>query len=139
MWLENLIDARKRAGNPPYRVIAEAVGVTERTISRLFQGETDRPYVDIILDVAEFLGVSAAEIFADTKATIGTKNVVELQKGLEVVTAERDLITAENSILKDKVTVLSAENDLLKLRLEHKEEIIALHNYYNKLEQSSQK
>ena len=132
MWLENLIEARKQAGNPPYRVIAEAVGVTERTISRLFQGETDRPFVDIILGVADFLGVSAAEIFADTKAVIGSKSVVELQKEIEVVTAERDLISAENTINKEKISVLTAENDLLKLQLAHKEELLALHNYYHK-------
>ena len=40
------------------------------------------------------------------------------------------LLQAENSILKDKNGTLTAENDLLRMTLEHKEEIIALHNYY---------
>lgn len=56
-----------------------------------------------------------------------------LQENVDVVTAERDLIIAENAILKDKVSTLTAENDMLKMQLKHKEEIIALHNYYNKL------
>lgn len=32
----------------------------------------------------------------------------------------------------DKVATLTAEIDLLRLKLEHKEELLALHNYYNK-------
>ena len=53
--------------------------------------------------------------------------------GRNVITAERDLVTAENAILKDKVVTLTAENDMLKMELKRKDEIIALHNYYNKL------
>ena len=40
------------------------------------------------------------------------------------------LLQAENAMFKDKVTALTSENDLLRLKLEHKEEIISLHNYY---------
>jgi cell division protein FtsB len=46
------------------------------------------------------------------------------------INAEMALLQAELSVLKDKVVILTAENDLLKMKLEHKEEIIALHNYY---------
>ena len=38
--------------------------------------------------------------------------------------------------MKDKVVALTAENDVLRLKLEHKEEIIALHNYYIKMKTS---
>lgn len=40
---------------------------------------------------------------------------------------------AENAILKEKVTALTSENEMLKMQIMHKDEIIALHNYYNKL------
>ena len=79
------------------------------------------------------LGGSLDDILADTKVVVGDANLVTLQENVDVVTAERDLIIAENAILKDKVSTLTAENDMLKMQLKHKEEIIALHNYYNKL------
>ena len=50
----------------------------------------------------------------------------------DVVEAERDLITAENAILKSKVDALTAEVELLKREIQHKDEIIAIHNYYIK-------
>ena len=43
------------------------------------------------------------------------------------------MVLAENTILKDKVATLTAEIELLNMQLKHKEEIIAIHNYYNKL------
>ena len=44
---------------------------------------------------------------------------------------------AENAVLKDKVSNLSVENDVLRMKPEHKEEIIFLQNYYNKLKSSN--
>ena len=72
-------------------------------------------------------------MLADTKMVVGEQNLAELNENVAVVTAERDLISAENAILKDKVAALAAENDMLKMEIKHKDEIIALHNYYNKL------
>lgn len=48
----------------------------------------------------------------------------------------RDMIAAENAVLKEKIAALTAENNLLSMQLKHKEEIIAIHNYYNKLKSS---
>ena len=42
-------------------------------------------------------------------------------------------VLAEAAISKDKITALSNENDLLKMQIKYKDEIISLHNYYNKL------
>jgi transcriptional regulator with XRE-family HTH domain len=132
MWLDNIKELKKAKGMSA-KQIAEATKLPERTITRIFSGDTDNPYVDTLHRIVTVLGGSLDDILADTKVVVGDANLVTLQENVDVVTAERDLITAENAILKDKVATLTAENDMLKMQLKHKEEIIALHNYYNKL------
>ena len=73
------------------------------------------------------------EIFAESGAVIGGQDLASLSEEVDVTSAERDLVAAENAILKDKVTALQAELDLVKMQLKHKEELLALHNYYNKI------
>lgn len=132
MWLDNIKELKKAKGMSA-KQIAEATKLPERTVNRIFSGDTDNPYVDTLHRIVTVLGGSLDDILADTKVVVGDQNLVTLQENVEVVTAERDLITAENAILKDRVATLTAENDMLKMQLKHKEEIIALHNYYNKL------
>ncbi len=132
MWLDNLKELKKVKGMSA-KLIAEKTNLPERTVNRIFSGDTDNPYVDTLHRIVTVLGGSLDDILADTKVVVGEQNLVALQENVDVVTAERDLLKAENAILKDKVSALTAENDHLKLQLTHKEEIIALHNYYNKL------
>lgn len=132
MWLDNIKELKKAKGMST-KQIADATKLPERTVTRIFSGDTDNPYVDTLHRIVTVLGGSLDDILADTKVVVGDANLVTLQESVDVVTAERDLITAENAILKDKVATLTAENDMLKMQLKHKEEIIALHNYYNKL------
>lgn len=132
MWLDNIKELKKAKGMST-KQIADATKLPERTVTRIFSGDTDNPYVDTLHRIVTVLGGSLDDILADTKVVVGDANLVTLQENVDVVTAERDLITAENAILKDKVATLTAENDMLKMQLKHKEEIIALHNYYNKL------
>jgi hypothetical protein len=93
--------------------------------------------VDTLHRIATVLEVSLDDILADTKVVVGEENLATLQENVGVVTAERDLITAENAILKDKVATLTAENDMLKMQLRHKEELLAVHNYYIKMQSST--
>ena len=132
MWLENIKELKKAKGMSS-KQIAELTNLPERTVSRIFSGDTDNPYVDTLHRIVTVLGGSLDDILADSKVVVGDKNLATLQENVDAVTAERDLLKAENAILKDKVSTLSAEIDLLKMQLTHKEEIIALHNYYNKL------
>lgn len=132
MWLDNLKELKRKTGMSS-KLIAEKTNLPERTVSRIFSGDTDNPYVDTLHRIVTVLGGSLDDILADTKVVVGEQNLVTLQENVDVVTAERDLITAENAILKDKVASLTAENEMLKMQLKHKEEIIALHNYYIKL------
>ncbi len=132
MWLDNLKELKKAKGLTA-KQIAERTNLPERTVNRILSGDTDNPYVDTLHRIVSVLGGSLDDILADTKVVVGEKNLVILQENVDAVTAERDLVNAENAILKDKVATLTAENDMLKMEIKHKDEIIALHNYYNKL------
>lgn len=136
MWLENLKDLKKQTGMSS-KQIAEATNLPERTVSRIFSGDTDNPYMDTLHRIVSVLGGSLDSIFADTKTVVGDANLAALQAEVDRLIAENGILTAENAVLKDKVSNLSAENDVLRMKLEHKEEIISLHNYYNKLKSSN--
>jgi transcriptional regulator with XRE-family HTH domain len=136
MWLENIKELKKEK-KMSVKQIAEQTKLPERTVIRIFSGETDNPYVDTLHRIVTALGGSLDDILADTKVVVGDQNLVDLKESVnavtaenETITAEKDLLIAENSILKDKVATLNAEVELLKMQLSHKEELLATHNYY---------
>lgn len=134
MWLDNLKELKKKSGMSS-KQIAEGTLMPERTISRIFTGETDSPTITTLIPIINFLGGSFDEIFADTKAIVGDKTLATLQADIAVITAERDSIAAENKILTDKVAVQTKEIELLNIKLMYTEKILATHDYYNKLKQ----
>lgn len=136
MWLENLKELKKSKGITS-KQIADATGIPECTIKRIFSGETTDPYITTVHRIVVVLGGSLDHIFAETNAVISTETVVEVKENVEAIKAERDLIITENEMLKAKNGALTMEIELLKKEIQHKEEIIAIHNYYNKLKQNS--
>ena len=132
MWLENLKELKAKKGMSS-KQIAELTKLPEKTVSRIFSGDTDSPYVDTLHRIVSVLGGSLDGILADTKTVVGDANLATLQAEVERVTAENAMLSAENAILTDKVNALTAEADLLRMKLEHKEELLALHNYYIKM------
>ncbi len=131
MWLDNLKELKKAKGMS-VKQIADATKLPERTVSRIFSGDTDNPYVDTLHRIVTVLGGSLDNILADTKTVVGSTNLITLQEDLDRLNNESMLLQAENALLKDKVCTLTAENDMLRMKLEHKEEIISIHNYYIK-------
>ncbi len=138
MWLDRIKERRKELGYT-IKYISQETKLPERTVSRIFSGETLSPCVDTLYSIAVVLELSLDELLADTNSVVGGKRYADLLKEytdliseIERLNSELALISAEHSVLKDKVGVLTAENDILRLKLEHKEEIISLHNYYMK-------
>ena len=125
MWLENLKELKKRS-NKSTKQIIEGTMLPERTIVRIFSGETNSPTITTLIPIVNFLGGSLDEIFADTKVIVGDETLATLQDNVNTV-------TAENKILNDKVAALTHENEMLRMQISYKDEIIALHNYYNNL------
>lgn len=132
MWLDNLKELKKSKGMSS-KQIAEATHLPERTVIRIFSGDTDNPYVDTLHRIVSVLGGSLDSILADTKMVVGDSTLVTLQEDNDRLNSENALLRAELASLKDKNCALNSENELLRLKLAHKEEIISLHNYYNKL------
>ena len=132
MWLENLKELKKRTGMS-IKQIADKAHLPEKTVSRIFSGETDHPRIDTLVLIVEAMGGKLSEIFADTSVVVASESLVEIKETAEVVEAENSVVSAKNDMLETKVAALTMEVELLKKELQHKEEIIALHNYYNKL------
>ena len=131
MWNERILEAKKAQKLSP-KIISERTGghLPERTISRILSGETENPRIDTIIELGAAVGLTPQEIFADTNVMIATETLVEIKESASVVEAERDLIIAENEMLKTKNAALTTENELLKKEIQHKDELLALHNYY---------
>ena len=129
MWLDNLKELKKAKGMTT-KQIADATKIPESTIKRIFAGDTDDPYVSTIHRIVITLGGSLDHILADTNAVLSTETIAEMKESVDVTVAERDSIAVENEMLKAKNTALTMENELLKKELAHKEELLALHNYY---------
>ena len=135
MWLDNLKDL-KTASGMTVKQIAERANLPERSVARIFSGDTDNPYVDTLHRIVTVLDGSLDCILADTKAVVGRADLVALQAEVERLNSELAIAGAENAVLNNKVANLTAENELLRLKLEHKEELLALHNYYIKMKAS---
>ena len=132
MWLENLKELKKSKGMTT-KQIADATKIPESTLKRIFSGETDDPYVSTIHRIVTVLGGSLDHILADTNAVLATASLAEVKENAEVVEAERDLVLAELEMLRAKTSAQETEILLLKEQLKHKDEILALINYFAKI------
>lgn len=131
-WLKNLIDLKNKTGMTT-KQIAEMENLAEKSVSNVFSGKSKSPSVNLIRRIITALGGKWREIFEESDAVIASQDLVTLQAEYDKLQAELATLQAENVSLKEKNVALEVENDRLRLTLEHKEEIIALHNYYNKL------
>lgn len=138
-WLINLIELKNRT-DMSAKQIAEKENLSEKSVSNVFLGKSKNPGVDLIRRIIHALGGSWREIFGESDAVIGSQDLITLQTEVDRLTEENVILTSSLNIAnldlvvqKDKVAALQSENDLLKIQLKHKEEIIAIHNYYNKI------
>lgn len=132
MWLENLKELKKKSGMTS-KQIAEMTHLPERTVVRIFSGETEHPYADTLDRIVKVFNCDLGDIFSDTEVIVGTPELVEIKETASIVEAERDLIVTENEMLKAKNAALTTEIELLKREIQHKDELIALHNYYKSI------
>ena len=94
MWLDILKSLKKEKGLS-VKQIAERTNLPERTVNRIFSGDTDNPYMTTLIPIVNVLGGSLDDIFADTKVVVATETIVELQENVEAVTAEKNLVISD--------------------------------------------
>ena len=134
MWLENLKELKKAKGMT-CKQIADATKIPESTIKRIFAGETEDPYVSTIHRIVTVLGGSLDHILADTNAVLSTQSLTEVKETAVAVEAEQKIILAELEMLRAKTSAQETEILLLKEKLQHKEELLAVYNYFTKTKQ----
>ena len=136
MFRERLNEEKKRLGITAKSVSAMAkLHTPEETISRVLSGKTSDPGVCTVLDIGEAMGLAPYEIFMDSTLAAEFRAFLELKSKSEESEAERVKLVAENETLKSTNISLSREIEQLKSELEHKKEIIALHEFYCKRNQ----
>lgn len=104
--------------------------LSEETIRRILSGKTADPGINAVLDIAETVGLKPYEAFMDATLAAEFKAFLEFKFKSEETEAERIRIVAENESLKATNAGLVDRIRVLEMKLEHKEEIIALHNHY---------
>lgn len=132
MWNENLKDFKKKTGLT-IKQIAERSNLPERTVSRIFSGDTDNPYMTTLIPICKVLGCSLDDLFADTKVVVATETVVELQETVEEVNAEKNLVVSDYELLLDKFNSLEKELERTKTELSYTKKLLAVHEYYTKI------
>ena len=118
MWLEKLQEARK-ARKVTIKWIAEQADYSERKITKLFSGEYKDPSAQLLHDVGALFGLDLNDLLGDGNSVVTSQTLAELHTRIEALEIEN--------------ARLVTENEILKIKLEHKEEIVSLHNYYMKL------
>jgi transcriptional regulator with XRE-family HTH domain len=138
MWLDNLKELKKKSGMSS-KQIAEKSRLPERTVSRIFSGESDHPYADTLDLIVKALGdYDLGDIFADTNVVVATETLVDVKEAVEVLETEQENILAENESLKAELIAKDTEIQMLKAELarkesQHKDELLSLVKYFTKI------
>lgn len=131
MLLNNL-KRLKEASKKTFEQIAEESKTPLSTIKHIFSGDCE-PLASTLYRVVQVLDGSLDEVLADTNIVLSPNTLAEVQKNAEVIEAERDLVLEELARLRAKTAEQETEILLLKEKLQHKEEILSLINYFAKV------
>lgn len=132
MWLDVIKTLRKEKGLS-IKQLAEMTNLPERSIARIFNGETTNPYMTTLIPIVNALGVSLDYVFSDSKVVVATETVVELQETVEEVKAEKNLVVTDYELLLDKYNGIEKELERTKTELAYTKKLLAVHEYYTKI------
>ena len=139
MWLERILQEKEKLQISTKTMSERTSGhLPEKTITRILSRKTTTPRIDTVIELGASVGLSPQELFADTNVVVATETLAEGKEAAEVIEAEKDLALVELEMLRAKTAAQEAEILLLKERLQHKEELLAVHNYYIKLKTTEQ-
>ena len=134
MFRERILEEKKKL-NLSARTMSDTsrLHLPEETIHRVLSGKTPDPGISTVLDLAETVGLKHYEVFMDETLATEFKAFLELKSMSNETEAERIRIIAENENLKTTNAGLVDRIRVLEMELSHKEELLALHNYYNNI------
>lgn len=92
-----------------YKQIADALNVSEKSVSRLFNGEAKKPDFFFVAQVIRLLGGSVSEILGEGGAYIVSQDIITLQAQYDELKASYDRLVEENKMLLAKNTELTDE------------------------------
>lgn len=95
----------------------------EETISRFLSNKTHDPRVSTVLDICETVGLAPYELFMDARTAAEFKLFSETRLS-DIDNA------AELKMLRAKTTAQESEIQLLKEKLRHKDELLAVFKYF---------
>lgn len=131
MFRERILEEKKKLGISAQSMSERTkTHITEETISRVLSGKTSDPGVSTVLDMGDTVGLAPYEIFMDATLAAEFRTFLELKSKNEETEAERISIIAENESLKRINTTLSQRIEKLEMQLEHKNELLELHERY---------
>lgn len=131
MFRERILEEKKKLGISAQSMSERSrMHISEETISRVLTAKTGDPGVSTVLDMGETVGLLPYEIFMDSTLASEFKAFLELKSKSEETEAERISIIAENDSLKTINASLSQKIEKLEMQLEHKNELLALHDHY---------
>ena len=78
MWLDNLKELKKKT-TMTTKQIAEKSNLPERTVARIFSGDTDAPRVDTLRQIVAVLGGSLDDLFAESGSVVANTDLIALQ------------------------------------------------------------
>lgn len=134
MFRERILEEKTRQNISTKTMVDKSqLQLSEETIRRILSGKTAAPGIDAVLDLADTVGLKPYEVFMDATLVAEFKAFLDLKSRSEETEAERIRIVAENESLKVSNAGLVDRIRVLEMQLSHKEELLALHNYYIKL------
>ena len=121
IWRNNLRNTKVRKNLHTTDIAAKAA-LSEKTVARVFSGESKSPGVDIVRRIINAMGCSWGEIFAESAAVITTLDVECLYEQIKQLSNEIDEMKRSHA------------EEVLKIRLECAEKLLAVHEHYNNME-----
>lgn len=107
-WQTALNELRAKTGMS-YKQIADALNVSEKSVSRLFTGEAKKPDFFFVSQVIRKLGGSVSEVLGEGGAYIVSQDIITLQAQYEELKASYEKLLEENETLRTKNAALTDE------------------------------
>ena len=126
-WLVYLIELKNRSGKTIHD-ISTATGFAEKSIQNVFSGKSKNPGIDLVVGIIHALGGKVADVLGESGAVIGGKDLATLQKEVDILIEERDLLLTELNRLKDDYAYMRRRAEEIHLELDAtKDELLKIY------------